>query len=674
MGNPFTTSNSSTPASKVPQDRFSSGSNEFETAACSDDLPPKLPQRGDNALGMPPQRGYSPATIRHSIIFTNGVRGPPESPQSPPSQRAYRRSSLDHFTTAVGVLAKQPVKLAKQPVRLAKYTTKKVRKGVGRVRRSRDSSDDDMMDVGLDNTSHRQHFRRPKGFRPSTLSSDDEDFNVRIAAAETDFRDDSFRDNPLPPPRRRHGVEDDIVQEERYGNEFDRETNCVILPGSSPTGFNRRGGRRSSLSHVTNAIGVLAKQPVKLAKQPVRFAKYTTKKVRKRVVRARHTKSSDDDDDDSLDGINPAQDRPSLPAGLPLAPPVYFSDDDDTNFEHINSSATSVQNKPHQQLGMETSDEDEIDFPDGEEVQAAAPRDQSRRRRSSLQHVTSAIGTVAKQPYKLAKYTAKQPIKLAKYTGKNIRKRIKTKKQDDDSIVSDDHPDELVVSGDDDDGPLGLCDGINGSKEESSSRNKKLVSVRPQRMLSPVADVSEHDSSSAGLSPVLSSVSPPNFGAHTVDDDITTVNISEILIADDLDRRHSNEGEGRVDDEVAEESADENGSRRTFTLREIASSSNPSPHLSRRLSMTGDIVSSDEFSSDETLLNDLTADVDQEDMQYLEAKRSSLSCAQETLAPLSSVKSGFAPVVIFANPQDTHEYLEAVDDKNTEALDEFGMR
>lgn len=670
--NPFASSNSNAPASPLhakPNDRFASGSNEMELnrSTGSDHCLPKLPHRGDNGLGLPPRRGESPTPMRHSIAYQNDSE--PESPQSPPSRRQHRRSSLDHFTSAVGALAKQPVKLAKQPVRLAKYTSKKVRKGVGRVRRSRDSSDDEL-DFGLG--TPRGFPSCPPVYRPQ--SSDDED--IPGLAAATDFDDDSFRENPLPAHSSRQSGDDSNHESSRNGYGYDREIN----PGASSPPDSKRG-RRSSLSHVTNAIGVLAMQPVRLAKQPVRLAKYTTKKVRKRVVRSRNSKSSEDDDEDSLDGIDPS--LSTLAPALPRAPPVYkyglpdSSDDDDQDFNF--KVASSSLPPPRQTSEMESGDDD-IDNSDVEGFQTSTrtvSRGDRPRRRSSLQHVTNAIGTVAKQPYKLAKYTAKQPIKLAKYTGKNIRKRIKMKKQDDSSIVSD--PEELMIS--EDDTPLDLHDSssIKSLEESPLPNDTRRASHYPQGMLSPIIDVSEHNSS-ADLSTTLNGFMPPATVGNVI------IKISDVIMMDDSDLEDASEDEDIIDVELAEASEDEDifelefvgvkGEGEDESRADIDCKSQeemPRPTTPpRRIEMTGEVVCSGNvpFSPDDTLLDDLIAGVDQEDMDYLKAIHSpallspriyqtdqSEGSSGGSLQSLKLEQMNVVPVNtrVGANPQDTNE-------------------
>jgi hypothetical protein len=675
--NPFASSNSvpASPLHAQPQDRFASGSNELKLNRPHHSPPTTTKMScyrgGDNALGLPPQRGYSPTPMRHSLGFTSDSE--PESPQcararhlkksllrpgnprnlgdetgGSPSQKQYRR----RLSSAVGALAKQPVKLAKQPVRLAKYTTKKVRKGVDRVRRSGRDSSDDELDFG---------FPGPPVYRPSTLSSDDEDI-IPGLTTEVDFND-SFCNNPLPAVPRRH--RDSYRQDNRYSCDRERTTSSTI-PTSPPTGSKR--GRRTSLSHVTNAIGVLAMQPVRLAKQPVRLAKYTTKKVRKRVVRARNNKSSDDDDEDSLDGVHPS--LSTFPPPLPPAPPVYglqyYSEDDDHDNDISLAAGPSTtlpsrETSDQQILGMESGD-DEIENSDLEEFQTSiqtALRERTQRR-SSLQHMTSAIGTVAKQPYKLAKYTAKQPIKLAKYTGKNIRKRMnKKKKQDDDSIVSD--PGELVTS--EDDTSLDLHDTIE-SLEESSPKTERAAMLYPaaQRMLSPILDVSEHHSS-ADLSTRLNGILP----GSTVDN--ATVDMSDIMIDDsDLEDDLDNDSEDEQDIiEVEVGFADMNESEENESPVLVE---NESPVLvpyqngalrpstpPRRLSMTGDVVVSYDP------LDDLVADVDQEDMEYLQEMQSPLvGGASSTYYQMEKndasqfdFETKIPTRMFLANPQDMNE-------------------
>ena len=711
--NPFSSS-TDTPASPIlaqPQDRFASGSDECRVVRS--DHAPRLPERRDRGLGLPPSRpsagdnsdvedgmGLSPTPTKQTIELSRDITSC-ESPQcshnrnanslfptlmspddifhvnlndvgtplnSPPaSRRNGRRSSLDHVTNAIGVLAKQPGRLAKQPVRFAKYTTKKVRKGVGRVRRSGRESSEDEMDFGwaLENTPS------PKlSGGAGNISSDDDEFFPGFTGnsiAENSFS--AFQQGPKLPSR---AISD---SEEEYSHRFNPRYTGRVVSSTSQKGHlspqrDTSRSHRSSLSHVTNAIGVLAKQPVKLAKQPVRLAKYTSKKVRKRVVRRRKRKPSGDDDDDEEDSLegDHQPDISRLPPVLPPCPPVYFSNrsvsnhsvgmHDSSDDDHVIVADNQIAlTTPFDNIDVcNESGDDDIDESDRDDFAASddpAPKSGRQQRRSSLQHVTSAIGTVAKQPYKfakytakqpykLAKYTAKQPIKFAKYTGKSIRKRMK-KKYEESDIVSD--PEDVGMSEDD--------NGLDLEQGSVPSSPVPPFRVIPQRLLSPIMDGSEYNSSEE-LSTRLDDVVKSNIGDNSLD-------LSDVMI-DDLEE--ASEDEDIIEAEPGELSdmpIIEHSSGVPLALDRV---------IPRRVSMTGEVHPSDEFSPSD-VLEDLIADVDQEDMKFLEAATNLVSrrfdqCErpQDNASTVSSVrieKNVIVHAPASANPQDMEESESAME-------------
>ncbi len=648
--NPFSSSSDTAHRPPTqPQDRFSSGSHEYELD-CRDGAP-KLPKRGDSALGIPPRRssidhlsesddqsGHSPAPVRQSIGLKRSLRdASPKAPESPncsfpfsnrslprdssfkkianqemdaqisPSQIGHRKKKINHVTTAFGVLAMQPVKLARQPVKLAKYTTKKVRDGVDRVRKSgRESSEDDELDLEPNydrpplspGVYHPSEYKNKCGV--STRASCEDSFSGRM---DISSRSDNFDEEG-----RTHFF--------AYGNAS--TTMDAVVPRSPDT--QDAGARyRSGLMHVTNAIGVLARQPIKLAKQPVRLAKYTTNRVRKRVDRTRNQKCSDDDDDeDSLDGIDPAS-----PSILSLPPPPFSFDssfsiqesDDDrgcsmTKKSDFVSISSSSPNAVGVVMEMASGDEeiDNLDHSDTSVIQQ-----ERSRRRSSLQHMTNAIGSVAKQPYKLAKYTAKQPIKLAVYTGNSIRKRIK-RKYDGDSMISD--AEKQIVSEDesilDYDDSLAVLD--SPCKEKVPPFKKT-----PQTLLFPMSDCNSSTELSVTLGDFATTKSSENpivdLRDHTIYvDDLEQVCADEDIMDKELCPDHgtmefvgNERDKGRIVEcsdslsiDVQDDEKENSCNRRK---------------QSYRISMTGDVFPSDELTAD-NLLVDYNANADHDDSNF----------------------------------------------------------
>ena len=428
-----------------------------------------------------------------------------------PKSRRPKRSSMEHVTHAIGVLAKQPVKLAKQPVKLAKSTTKRFRsnsKSPMSKRKSRnflggsnhgsDREDTNKQaknavqivpppppppppiylsdeDYGNDDEIANPPPRPPARQVSDDLESDNDDAidpftdaqdgqNALNNTSDTVYADDvtgtsspirgeygpaavASTSNASPvvhsprrfslgmrPPTRfstsRSSHDTTPVRPPRRLRKSYPESSPKKSDPSTPT-----RSRRSSMEHVTHAIGVLAKQPYKLAKQPVKLAKSTHKHIRRRVEdrRASNARGLDMDSDDDDNWIENQQSRPSKRGHRRWTDKKDdSSDDDEAIIVHDGSGEFVLPTPPVYQ--PESEDEFDIDAParlnavpgDNGSVHSKGGSSRSsrssviakQRRRRSMYHVATAIGNLAKQPVKLAK----QPVKLAKSTTKRIRK------------------------------------------------------------------------------------------------------------------------------------------------------------------------------------------------------------------------------------------------------------
>jgi hypothetical protein len=420
-----------------------------------DEIEFEVPCEHDLDCPMPPHETVNPAT---NDITTDPVPSSPKElqPQRFSSNRSLhdltphcprKRSSMQHVTHAIGMLAKQPVKLAKQPVKLAKSTTKHLRKRLALARKGRDSSDDE--DCVEEELAELPAY--PPVYFPNGESEDDEfGLSSRSKCPTSPVAE-------LPHVSRVHHNRD--AEDNYYG----RLEITELTPGMSATRPHTPPKRkqRSNIGHVAHAVGVLAYQPVKLAKQPVKLAKSTRKRLRRRAdencTRKRLRRRADEnctrnsgdsereDSEHEESEHEESEHEDSLAEGMAELPSPSTHCPDFTRNERAYGAHALERKDGNSFLGTPERRTEAIPTEPQTRGDQPPPRVQ---RLSSIAQVANVIGVLAKQPVKLAK----EPLKLAKSTRKRLRKRAEKRRtrriresEDEDSIDGSELPPPLFI-------------------------------------------------------------------------------------------------------------------------------------------------------------------------------------------------------------------------------------
>ncbi|KAG7337902.1 hypothetical protein IV203_022432 [Nitzschia inconspicua] len=164
--------------------------------------------------------------------------------------------------------------------------------------------------------------------------------------------------------------------------------------------------KRTVKRKIKGAMVTLAKQPAILAKQPVRLAKST----RKRFMKKNNTPS--------LEQVQQSNETPLQHHVLPTLPPLYVpgesSEDDDDLLIVADESSNCKEILYKPKSKRELLKKHNREGADDEPTPPSTENPKQRTRRSSMEHVATAISILSKQPVKLAKSTRRRLKKRRK--------------------------------------------------------------------------------------------------------------------------------------------------------------------------------------------------------------------------------------------------------------------